>query len=659
VRRSLKPADWLPLAVLALAFAIVSPALRSGWTGDDAFYSALNGVLGADRVTLWQAMHHSFDAWFFTYGRFYPGLILEKYLVFSVFTDLVAYKVLLVVATLITLDMFRRCVQAYTTPAFGVLAALMAAVLFMQHGLQDALLAYNAMPQFVAIATMGSLLAFRKALVEHSKPMAVLAFVLYAIAALTYEDVYALCVLYPLLARTTGGTWRMAIRSAIPQIALAASLTILELAMRGWVRVPPDALYAANLAVPNVAATALYQITAALPFAYWLVEPLRAFSLSPAFLAIFAGVGFTCWVALRQIRVESNGRSPFGIAIALIVLPALPVALVVKYQHELRFGLGYLPLFFQSFGVALLMAGGAKLAVRSRFRSAWCVAIALLVAALGSMTYASNVQLVKSGRPSRMARAELQRQISTGLLSPVPQNGVVSTPKAFDWIAYDDQGPDGISTRGLFYMFGRRRIDLEPPGDARAGFTLGYDSRTSSWSLRRLRARVASGTPQRCNTSGILNGDFDHGFRCWALVGDARFRIEAAGACLPAAQTGNPLASIDVSGNAETYIAQAFVYRGATTVAFRAWRTDDHPVSVTVGIVFPVAMGAGTEKVLGRFVPPAIMSHSVTCSGRRPVTKSYTFLGFARGDEIQLRLHAVATRTDSGTVHFDDVTSSP
>ena len=658
MRRSLKPADWLPLAVLAIGFAIASPALWSGWTGDDAFYSALNGVIGADNITLWHAMRHSFDGWFFTYGRFYPGLILEKYLVFSMFTDLVAYKVLLVVATLIALDMFRRCVQTYTTPAFGILAALMAAVLFMQHGFQDALLAYNAMPQFVAVATIGSLLAFRKALVEHNKPMAVLAFALYAIAALTYEDVYALCVLYPLLARTVGGTWRMAIRAAFPQMALAAGLAFFELAMRGWVRVPPDALYATNFAVASVAATALYQISAAFPFAYRLVDPLRVFSLSPAFLAIFTGVGLTCWIALREVRVERNGRSPFGIAIMLIVLPALPIALVVKYQHELRWGLGYLPLFFQTFGVALMMAGGAKLAVRSRFRSAWGVAIALLVGMVGSVTYASNVQLVNSDRPSRMARAALQGQISTGLMNPVPQNGVVSTPKAFPWIAYDDQGPDGISTRGLFYMFGRRRIDLEPPGDAAAGYTLGYDSRTSSWSLRRLRARVASGAQPRCNTSGILNGDFDHGFRCWALVGDARFRIEEAGACLPAAQRGNPMASIDVSGNAEAYVAQAFVYRGATTVAFRAWRTGD-PVTVTVGIVFPVAAGAGTEKVLDGFVPPAIASHAAMCSGLRPVTKSYTFSGFARGDEIQLRLHVAAPGTSAATAHFDDVTSSP
>ncbi len=188
---------WLPAAILALGIIVVSPVLWSGWTGDDAFYSALNGILGADRLTLGQAMAHSFSVWFFGNGRFYPGLILEKYLVFAALTNLVAYKIFLVAATLAALELFRRCVAAYTTPAFGALSALAAAALFLVHGYQDALIAYNGMPQAVAIAMLGSLIAFRAFLAGGGRRTAILSVVLYAAAALTYEDVYLLCVLYP------------------------------------------------------------------------------------------------------------------------------------------------------------------------------------------------------------------------------------------------------------------------------------------------------------------------------------------------------------------------------------------------------------------------------------------------------------------------------
>lgn len=612
-------------------------------------------------------MRHAFDVWFFGIGRFYPGLIVEKYLVFHLFTNLVAYKLLLIVTTLIAVDMFRRCVQAYTTTALGVLSALMVVALFLAHGYQDALLAYNAMPQFVAIAVIGSLMAFRKALLERSRPMAALSLALYAAAALTYEDVYILCVLYPLLARFVSGNWRAAVRTGWSQPALALCLTIFGLAMRAWARIPPDALYAASLNPPSLSRTALYQLTAALPLAYWLAEPLRVLTLSPAVPIVFAGFAMTCWIALREVSKDRNERTPFLIGALLMILPALPIALVVKYQQELRLGLGYLPLFFQAFGVALLMAGVGTLAVRSRFRRAWTVAIAFLIATLGTVTYAANVQLVSADQPSRTARVALQRQISMGLMNPVPEGGVVSVPKAFYWIAYDDQGPDGISTRGLFYMFGHRRIDLEPPDDARAGFALRYGAKTFSWSLHRSPANAVARTPQPCNTSNISNGDFTFGFRCWARVavfpgapaGFPKFRIDTAGMCLPPLQAGNSLASIDVPGNAEAYIAQAFIYRGTpTTVTFRTWGTIDQ-VTVTVGIVFPVATGAGTERILDRFVPPAIQSSATTCSGRRPTRKSYTFPGFTRDDQIQLRLHATSAGTNGAIANFDDVTSSP
>ncbi len=56
---------WLPAAVLALALLVILPGLQSGWLADDAFYSALPGVLGAGHIPLWQAMAQPFQIWFF------------------------------------------------------------------------------------------------------------------------------------------------------------------------------------------------------------------------------------------------------------------------------------------------------------------------------------------------------------------------------------------------------------------------------------------------------------------------------------------------------------------------------------------------------------------------------------------------------------------
>jgi hypothetical protein len=637
--------------------------LWSGWTADDAFYSALNGVLGSDRSTLWQAMAHSFDLWFFGNGRFYPGLILEKYLVFAIFTNVVVYKVLLFALTLTAVEMFRRCVQAYTTRAFGILAALFVVTLFFVHGNQDALVAYNGMPQVVAIAMLGSLMAFRAALAEEDRRMAILSTVLYAIAACTYEDVYPLCVLYPVLAWYVCPNRLAVMRSAWPQLAIAAALIVFELVLHVRARLPADALYAVHLGGAGFVRTAFYEVTAALPLAYWFADPPQflRFDIVPGAL-VFAGFAIVAWIALGGVDRAASTRLPFLTSVLLIVLPALPIALLVKYQQELRLGLGYLPVFFQTFGVALLLAAVAAAAVRSRFAGAARVVIVVAVAALATVTFAANAQMVRADEPARLARFSLQNAIAHGLMASLHDGVVVTVPKAFDWIDYDDSGPDGISARGIAYMFGRRRIDFEPPGDPRASFALTYAS--GSWTIHKLARAPEANLPRPCNVSAIVNGDFTFGFRCWAHVATVppgiavRFQIEGADACLPSAQAGNPHAVLDVPAAGQAYIAQTFRTHGkVTTVTLRVWRSMD-PVTVRVGTVYPVGTGIGTERIVDTFDPPALQSRSGACSELHPVMKSYRISGYAPGTPIQLRLHAAAGAAGA-TANVDDVTSTP
>ncbi|MBV8344812.1 MAG: hypothetical protein JO190_07440 [Candidatus Eremiobacteraeota bacterium] len=480
------------VAVAALGFVVIAPALWSGWLGDDAFYSVLNGILGADHISLWQAMRHSFDLWFLREGRFYPGLILEKYLVFYVFTNLLAYKVLLVAATLATLEMFRRCVAAYATQGLANLAALIAITLFAERGYHDSILSYNAMPQFVAILLLGSLLAFRRVLDDGATGPRVLSTVLYAAAALTYEEAYGLCLLYPIVAAAKGRSWRDALRESWPYLAIAGALTAFSLAARAVVRVPAGSLYAFNAAPAPLLRTLGEQIAAALPLSYYLFDPSHIFSHNdfhdfynnaPMQPAIFVAFALAAAYALAQaVGDGGDSRGPAAVGIAVLVLAAAPIAAVVKYQHELLPGLGYLPVLYEAFGVALALAALAAETtrrIRGRwYRLAWIAAIAIV----GTMTQATNVRVVREDQASRDARSALESQLDAGLLLGVRSGTLITMVPPQDWIAYDGQGPDGISTRGLFYLHGKSRIRLVDPGDARASIAVVYHPAARRWS---------------------------------------------------------------------------------------------------------------------------------------------------------------------------------
>jgi hypothetical protein len=522
------------------------------------------------------------------------------------------------------------------------------------------------MPQVVAIALFASFIAFRTSLAQRSRTRTAIAVACYSLAALTYEDAYLLCALYPFLARPLTGSWRAALRASAPYAAVAAALALLELGAHASAKLPPGALYAVNTDPALFARTLFYQISAAVPLAYWLADPLRTFPVVA--IAVFAVFAAVAWIAVRALAGAAPKRLPVAAGALSAILPAIPVAVLVKYQHELRLGIGYLPVFLQTFGMAVLLASAIVAAVRSRFGSGARIVSALAVGVLAACAYASNVQLVRAQEPAREARETFENALAKGLLKDVPDGATMTIPRTFDWIDYDDSGPDGISTRGLLYRFAGKRADLEAPGDKRARYLLRYSETWGGWSLSPIPPKVnATELSGACNAGAITNGDFTFGFRCWAPVVTARgrlsdfpqFRIEPAGACLPDSAAGNPYAAVDVPGGASGYLAQTFRYRGTPTrVRLRVWGSVDS-VTVRVGIVFPVGTGIGTERILDTFVAPALQRRTRVCTGLRPVQKTYAFSGYPRGAQIQVRLHAASSGSNGAIAAFDDAASAP
>lgn len=393
----------IPWLISALAFATIRPTYLAGWQGDDMYYSLLNGMLEADHVSLVGAMQHSFQLWFFGNGRFYPGLILEKYLVFHLLANLFAYKTFLVMMTLVTLEAFRRCVATYQTVAVANLAALIACTLFQERGYHDSILAYNAMPQMICIALLTSMIAYRRWLLGFGKQYLAASLALYSLAAVTYEVVYLLALLYIPLALSSRRRRRTSCKDAAPFVAIAALLVGVGVVSRLLFPPDPTSAYAVNATGQAVLRTAGYQIAAAFPLSYYLADPSHIFGrsnvaefyrnapISPYLFGAFLFVGILVVTDVRRQAADPRRLIVIGVLVA--VLPAMPLAILNKYQAELRLGLGYLPVLLQLFGVAMLMAAAAVAVKPSHRTWVYVVVVASLMSVVGSMTAAANLRL--------------------------------------------------------------------------------------------------------------------------------------------------------------------------------------------------------------------------------------------------------------------------
>jgi hypothetical protein len=235
---------------------------------------------------------------------------------------------------------------------------------------------------------------------------------------------------------------------------------------------------------------------AGLPLSYYLFDPSHIFGrssyydfynnapLNPLiFIAFLPPLAYALHDAARD-RIDAFAAAAIGALI--ILLAAAPLAALVKYQQELRAGLGYLPVFYEGFGVAVILSAIATATMRQRARVASQVAWSIALAALATMTQATNARVVREDVARMKARASLEAALDRGLLAGVP-DGAAITIAPQDWIAYDGQGPEGIGTRGLFFLHGGKRVALVPPGDRRARLELVYDPAAKHWNVRTFR----------------------------------------------------------------------------------------------------------------------------------------------------------------------------
>jgi hypothetical protein len=119
------------------------------------------------------------------------------------------------------------------------------------------------------------------------------------------------------------------------------------------------------------------------------------------------------------------------IGAGLLVLPATLVALSPKYQTEILWGKGYIPVYVSYFGTALLIIAGLRAAARigsdkGALRSVLAVGLAVVLGALGIMTYQDNRIIVERfDRDWLYPRQVEQDALARGLVSPVPADSQV------------------------------------------------------------------------------------------------------------------------------------------------------------------------------------------------------------------------------------------
>ncbi|QDV33033.1 hypothetical protein [Tautonia plasticadhaerens] len=452
---------------LALASALLSPALGTGYLADDVVSSLVPGMMRAtgedfaDRTV--GAIRGSIRE-----GRFYPLVWLQYNAAFCLFRDVASYKWFIVIGCLADLALLMAVVRRLGGDwRSASLSATTTALLFQFRTFFDPILSFHGLLQVVTALLLGSLLALDLALRGRGRAWLAASAALYLACLLLYEVTYPLFLLHAALVASSRPGWRARILGVLPFALMAflcASASVLVRKLH-----PGDSyIHAMNFGPSAVALALARQTSAAMPLSAFLADPaglfggLRGPSAVARWLArddVLAVAALGTVAAAIGLRpspgpVGGGGGRRGGWTLAALggllgILPGVMIAISGRYQGEVEFGKGYLPVYLQCFGVGLLSATGLRAVIARPGRARWAVAVAASAFGLvAGLTYRSNAEvaislnappgtraynLVAAGMcgEGHFPRVNIEAALRAGLMEEIPEGATLLMTNAY------------------------------------------------------------------------------------------------------------------------------------------------------------------------------------------------------------------------------------
>jgi len=402
------------LVTFAVIMAVISlsPMLKSGYISDDSLNSLTKGYLLDTHQTLPEMTYYHINAWVHNEGRFFP-LAWYGYSLFSVIDNLFLYKISILIVVIINILIFGYFIKTVTNSWSVTLLSILLPPLFFQYRLyHDPILSFSWLQQIVFLYTFVSLILLVYYLQNGKRFFLILSSFVYLLSLLTYEITYPFFIFHFLIIYFYG-TSKKYIDNVIillPFILLSFLSAMVSMSLRVYCGIPLSggtSTYVPNFEIKTYFITLMKQTYAAFPLSYFSVDPDLIFQTSFDYLTnylsiwhILIGVGYFSlfFLALNNLNLkkldEKCIRGLLFLGFSLLILPGALMSLSPKYQNELSWGIGYLPVYHSYFGLAMILIAIVYMAYNKitnvKFKLILSVLIAIILCTTVVINYNNN-----------------------------------------------------------------------------------------------------------------------------------------------------------------------------------------------------------------------------------------------------------------------------
>lgn len=350
------------LSIISIIFCLliaIYPLLQIRHTGfyfDDMYNSQTNGYLKYNNISNFEHTKTIATNWFEN-GRIIPGIFYGYSLWIGPFKSLSTYKTILIIANLISIILFGFILKKITKSSnIFWLSLILLPIFFQFREYPDPTTSFGLLLQLIWVKFSLSIIFFIKYLEENKEKYFWISIALYTTMLLMfYEIAYILFPVIIFLSFIQKKDIKYILKKSFPFILISILFVLISFCVltisKTNTHYPGSTI---NLNFDLIFSTLIKQIYSSIPGIYFFYNqtPFKFINKLDYFyiFSIFT-VTFILLIKTKIKKIENL----FVLGFLLIVIPAIPIALSLKYQQELRFGIGYLPVFIQFFGTFCIL----------------------------------------------------------------------------------------------------------------------------------------------------------------------------------------------------------------------------------------------------------------------------------------------------------------
>jgi hypothetical protein len=453
------------ITLLLIVYYLVSfyPIINSGFYSDDIFFvQGTKGNTLYDNISLLELVERDTKEWIKN-ARFAPLFYLVLRSLFYFFNDAFSYKIALIVLNMLVAFSFAAFLYLLQKNKKIVLLTLLLLPAFFQYRVMyhDAYTTFNGLYQGIAILNFAAL-SFYILYLKRSKIYFLAASLFFLVAGFCYSEMTLVFIpMYLFVTLWVNENLKSTLFNSVKKIAPIATVTALYFLLVIFMRLnkPKDHYQyeglKASFKISAMARVLHAQVFSVIPMSYinYEINFMRtvpkdmlkqmkehASIIVLVFLLVLYLIFF---IKYNKIQNESSYYSNqlfLWIGLLLLLLPAVLIMPSEKYQNFSRPGNGYIPIYLQNMGGAMLFAIlihsllNAASTIK-RYIGKGFVALFLFIVLI---TAANNMRLVahQNYRVYYPSLA-LENALNDGLMNNVEEGDTIWLTNNFHWGATD------------------------------------------------------------------------------------------------------------------------------------------------------------------------------------------------------------------------------